>query len=94
MNTKNQVKNQNRAINKQDNDMRATVLDMELKARYWKAQYEIKHYSIEAEALEEKYLEVVKIQNDKYEQEQKRKMEQLQKIVQEASKGEAQLETA
>ena len=34
---------------------RNTVLELELNARYWKAQYELKHYTIEENKLREAY---------------------------------------
>ena len=36
-------------------EMRKQVVDLELKARYWKAQYDIRHFTLESEALQEKY---------------------------------------
>jgi hypothetical protein len=34
--------------------------EVETKARYWKAEYEIRHYTLEAEKLEEEYNEWMK----------------------------------
>lgn len=31
------------------------VVDLEMKARYWKAQYDIRHYTLESEKLQEEY---------------------------------------
>lgn len=38
---------------------RNTVLELELNARYWKAQYELKHYTIEENKLREAYNEII-----------------------------------
>lgn len=35
--------------------MRMQVVDLELKARFWKAQYEIRHYTLESERLGPQY---------------------------------------
>lgn len=35
--------------------MRLQVVDLELKARYWKAQYDIRHYTLESEKLQPDY---------------------------------------
>lgn len=36
-------------------EMRMQVVDLELKARFWKAQYEIRHYTLESERLGPQY---------------------------------------
>lgn len=38
---------------------RNTVLELELNARYWKAQYELKHYTIEENKLRDAYNNVI-----------------------------------
>lgn len=38
---------------------RNTVLELELNARYWKAQYELKHYTIEENKLRESYNNII-----------------------------------
>lgn len=38
---------------------RNTVLELELNARYWKAQYELKHYTIEENKLREAYNDII-----------------------------------
>ena len=35
--------------------MRLQVIDLELKARYWKSQYDIRYYTLEAEKLQPDY---------------------------------------
>lgn len=49
-------------LNEEQHEMRLKVVDAELKARYWKAQWEIRHYTLEAEALQGKYDEYVAAQ--------------------------------
>lgn len=55
--------------------MKAELVDLELKARYWKAQYEIRHYALKAEGLQVEY--------DAFLQGQQ---EQLQKMIDERNK--------
>lgn len=38
---------------------RNTVLELELNARYWKAQYELKHYTIEENKLKDAYNDIL-----------------------------------
>lgn len=38
---------------------RNTVLELELNARYWKAQYELKHYTIEENKLRQAYNDII-----------------------------------
>jgi len=35
--------------------MRLQVIDLELKARYWKAQHDIRYFTLAAEGLQEEY---------------------------------------
>lgn len=47
--------------------MRLQVIDLEYKARYWKAQYEIRYYNLQAEKLQpeyDSYLEAQKLKNE------------------------------
>ncbi len=55
--------------------MRMDVVEAELKARFWKAQYDIRHYTLEAEKIQPEY--------DKYIDEQRKKNDELQKMYQE-----------
>lgn len=60
-------------------EMRLKAIEVELKARFWKAQYEIRYYTLEAEKIQpeyEKYVEKQREMNDKL---MKEYMEQLQK---------------
>lgn len=40
--------------------MRLQVVDLELKARYWKAQHDIRHFTLASEALQPQYDEFLK----------------------------------
>lgn len=57
--------------------MRMQVVDLELKARYWKAQHDIRYFTLAAEGLQKEY--------DEYLLEQQKKrdeaMENLQKEI-------------
>ena len=56
-------------------NMRMQVVDLELKARYWKAQFEIRHFTLEAEKIQPDY--------DLYLEDQKAKQEEMMKKFQE-----------
>lgn len=62
--------------------MRSQVIDLELKARYWKAQHDIRYFTLAAEGLQEEY--------EKYLQEQEVKrneaIEKLQKELEKLNK--------
>lgn len=55
--------------------MREQVIDLELKARYWKAQHDIRFYTLEAEKLQPEY--------DEYVEKQRQQREELMKELQE-----------
>jgi hypothetical protein len=63
-------------------EMRMQVIDLELKARYWKAQHDIRFYTLEAEKLQPVY--------DEYLSEQARLRDEaiadLEKTISEANK--------
>lgn len=46
--------------------MRDEVLELELKARFWKANFEIKEYSIKNREISEKYDEFVRLEQEAY----------------------------
>lgn len=58
--------------------MRLQVVDLELKARYWKAQWEIRHYTLNAEALQPEYDTYVTKQKENAEKALQEYMAQLQ----------------
>lgn len=64
------------------NDQLQQVRELELKARFWKAQWEIRHYTLEAENLQVPYDEYVAAQREKNEKAQKEFQEMLDKISQ------------
>lgn len=64
------------------NDQLQQVRELELKARFWKAQWEIRHYTLEAENLQVPYDEYVAAQREKNEKAQKEFQEYLDKISQ------------
>ena len=47
--------------------MRMQVIDLELKARFWKAQYELRYYTLEAEKIHPEYEKYVQAQQAKNE---------------------------
>lgn len=69
----------NQAIQAQKR-MKADTQDLELKARYWKAQWEIRYYTLEAEKLQPDYDEYIKIQQEKNELAYKEYMERMEQL--------------
>lgn len=67
---------------------RNTVLELELNARYWKAQYELKHYTIEENKLREAYNAILQAKD----QVLKQIDEEVKSIEQEEAQEEAQEE--
>jgi hypothetical protein len=61
-------------------NMRLTVIDLELKARFWRAQAEIKRYTLEHAELEPKYQEYIKAEQDKADALKKEYDENLKKL--------------
>lgn len=57
--------------------MRIQVIDLELKARYWKAQHDIKYYVLESEKLVEPYEEHIKKEQAKHEENMAKLNEQI-----------------
>lgn len=45
--------------------LRNQVLEMELKARYWKAQFETKYYTLESSKLDETYTKFLQDQRER-----------------------------
>lgn len=67
--------------------MRMQVVDLELKARYWKAQYEIRHYTLQAERVQPDYDAYLEDQKAKQEEMMKQFQEQLASLNKEAEQG-------
>lgn len=83
----NKNKNGNPNILTEDQEhMRSQVVDLELKARYWKAQYDIRHYTLEAEKIQPEYNEFLKREEEEREAALKRFQEQIDKMNKEAAK--------
>jgi hypothetical protein len=59
------MKKNNNGINQftpEQEEIRMRVVDAELKARYWKAQYEVKMYTIQADKMDQEYQDIVERQ--------------------------------
>lgn len=57
---------------------RLQIVDLELKARYWEAQWKIRFYTLEAEALQPKYEEYLEIQKKAQEEALRKFQEQIE----------------
>jgi hypothetical protein len=68
--------------------MRLQVVDLELKARYWEAQWKIRFYTLEAESLQENYNAFLERERAKQEEALKRFQEQIDKMNQAAQQTE------
>lgn len=64
----------------EDNRMKAQVDALEMKARYWKAQYEIRYYTLEAEAIQESYNEYLQKMEEARQEAEKRFEESLKEL--------------
>lgn len=69
-------------LNEEMENMRLTVVDLELKARYWKAQAEIREYTLRYAAVETDYQNYIAEQN-KLAEEAKLKYEENMRKLQE-----------
>lgn len=67
-------------LTKQQEEMRLTVIEMEMKARYWKSHFEVKYYTIENTKLDEEYLRVIEEQKKKQGEQFEQFQEQLDKM--------------
>lgn len=61
-------------------EMRLQVVELELRARYWKAQHDIRYYTLEAEKVQPEYDKWLADQKVKNEEAQKAFEEQLKKM--------------
>lgn len=76
-------------LEEQMEQSRLQVVDLELKARYWKAQYEIRHYTLLGEGLQDEYDKFIESQKVKNEELRQKMIEQIEKTRQEmVEKGE------
>jgi hypothetical protein len=78
-------------LSEQQEAMRMEVVDLELKARYWEAQWKIKFYTLEGSKLQEEYDRFIQDAQQK-EAEARQKYEEFIKEIQEkAEKGEVEV---
>jgi predicted ribosome quality control (RQC) complex YloA/Tae2 family protein len=74
----NKTANGNMNILTQDQEqMRMQVVDLELKARYWEAQWKIRFYTLESEKMQPEYNEFLEREKEKQEAALKRFQEQI-----------------
>lgn len=59
---------------------RLEAIELEIKARYWKAQYDIRYYTLEAEKIQPAYDEWLKNQREKQEKAQQELQENIKKL--------------
>lgn len=60
--------------------MRLQVIDLELKARYWKAQHDIRYFTLAAEGLQQEYEAYLKEQEAKRNEALENLQKELEKI--------------
>lgn len=73
-------------LNDKMEKMRAEVVELELRARYWKAQYEVRHFTLEAEKIQpayNEYLEAQRVKNEELQKAYEEKMKELENISKE-----------
>lgn len=58
--SKNQQKNGATSLTPEQEDRRMELVDLEMKARYWKAQFEIRDYTLKLADIEPAYIEHLK----------------------------------
>jgi len=74
-------------LSQDQENMRMQVVDLELKARYWKAQYEIRQFTLEAEKIQPEYDIYLADQKAKSDEMMKKFEEQLALVNQNAEEG-------
>ena len=72
-------------LSEEQENQRIQIIDLELKARYWEAQWKIRFYTLESEKLQPEYDEFLNVQKAKQEEAIKRFQEQIDKMNQEAA---------
>src|SRR6478736_4823701 len=77
MNTINGNKN---ILNKDQEQQRLQIVDLELKARYWEAQWKIRFYTLESEKLQTEYDSYIAEQQVKQQEMIKRFQEQIEEM--------------
>jgi hypothetical protein len=89
---KNQQKNGVTKLTEEQERMRMDVVDLELKARYWKAQYEIRDYTLKLADIEPLYLAHIKALNEMDKQNRDKFLAELEKANKLAEEGQVQVE--
>lgn len=80
---KNKKVNGNTNILTEDQEyMRLQVVDLELKARYWEAQWKIRYYTLESEKLQSDYNDFMEKERAKQEEALRAAQEELSKMLQ------------
>jgi len=67
------------SFDEQMEQTRMQVVELEYKARYWKAQYEIRHYTLLGEGLQKEYDKYIEAQKVKNEELRAKMIEQIEK---------------
>lgn len=73
-------------LTKEQEEQRKQIVDLELKARYWEAQWKIRFYTLESEKLQGDYDAYIEAQRKQQEEAFARFKEEVEKI--QAEKGE------
>lgn len=84
-------KQKQEALKMLDNQ-KVEVLDLELKARYWKAQHDIRFYTLEAEKLQAPYNEYLTIQKEAAEKANAEFQQMLEKMKEQGAEVTAPVE--
>lgn len=65
---------------REEKAMESQVKDMEMKARFWEAQFKIRHFSLEAEKLQKDYEEFLNREKERNEELRKRFEDQIKEF--------------
>lgn len=76
----NKVNGNQNILNKEQEQQRLQIVDLELKARYWEAQWKIRFYTLEAEKLQPEYDTYILEQQEKQKEMIKRFQEQIEEM--------------
>lgn len=66
-------------LNEMQLEMRNQVIELELKARYWKAQFELRYYTLEANKIAPEYESHLKAEAEKNQKLQEEYLAQMEK---------------
>jgi len=76
----NKVNGNQNILSKEQEHQRLQIVDLELKARYWEAQWKIRFYTLEAEKLQPDYDAYIADQQIKQQEMMKRFQEQIEEM--------------